>query len=279
MALATQFPELDPVALLELVEAPVIRMAFYEFRHRLWDEATAEGKAMIHRNELTKTLKIFEEKPLGFGGPGHRGHLGGGLSSHPLMRTAETPFSAFMSRVFAWSQQDHLQLSIAPSLRDSAIRAKLLWGILGVCISLHGTGEFPAPITPLPTSNEGDDLPKWEGAVKGSMGYDATWYPEWQEWRIRREALRDQTERLAFTRFWVTKVADDFFGLGHHSDAAEAEKFLAIFAYVHHYDDLMGTGGCDFDTKHLSLYDDKTPAAATDFSVSSPLRSSISPFS
>ncbi|KAI1190734.1 hypothetical protein F5B17DRAFT_427211 [Nemania serpens] len=274
MALATQFPEIDPVALLQLVEAPVVRMAFYEFRHRFWDEATEPGLAMINRGELTKTFKIFEQKPSGFGGVGHRGLLGGGLSSHPIMQTSETAFSAFLSRVFAWSQLDHLKLPIAATLRDSAIRAKLLWGILGICISLHAAGEFPAPLAPFPTSDE--DLSKWESSVTGSLGYDPSWYPEWQEWRIRHEILRDHNERHPFTRFWVARVAEDFFALGRESDAAVAEEFLAILRYVNNYDHLLKAECCDCKTRHLYVYDNKKPAASSDCSEASPLLSSLS---
>ncbi|KAI1203719.1 hypothetical protein F5X97DRAFT_318369 [Nemania serpens] len=270
MALATQFPEIDPMALLQLVEAPVVRMAFYEFRHRFWDEATKEGEqAVVHRGELAKTLKIFEQKPLGFGGAGPRGFLGGGLSSHPLMQNSETPFSAFLSRVYAWSQQDHLHLPIAATLRDSAIRAKLLWGILGVCISLHEDGEFPAPLKPLPTSN--DDLAEWEKMVTGSMGYDPTWYSEWQEWRIRHEILRDSGERLLFTRFWIAQITETFLALGRNSDASYAEEFLGILRYVTNYDNFMKPDGFDCYTKHLDVYDEATPAASTDSSEVAPL--------
>ncbi|KAI1161502.1 hypothetical protein F5B18DRAFT_653560 [Nemania serpens] len=258
MALATQFPEIDPVALLQLVEAPVVRMAFYEFRHRFWDEATEPGQAMIPRSELTKTLQIFEQKPSGFGGAGHRGLLGGGLSSHPFMQPSETAFSAFLSRVYAWAQQEHLKLPIASSLRDSAIRAKLLWGILGVCISLHAVGEFPAPLAPFPESD--DDILKWEAAVTGSLGYDPTWYRSWQEWRIRHELLQDQTERYALTRLWVARVAEDFSSLGEDSGAREAEEFLGILRYVKSYDDLPKAG--DYKTRHLYIYEDKESAAS-----------------
>ncbi|KAI0535301.1 hypothetical protein GGR58DRAFT_529605 [Xylaria digitata] len=242
-ALAAQFPELDPMALLQLVEAPVVRMAWYEFRHQFWDELQLDNKEFGVRHEIVISDEVVRSAIEAFNlcpGGQHRptgGLIGGGLPCD-FTTTVNNPFSVFMTRIYAWATQEYLSLPICKSFINPEIRNGILWGILGICLNLDSEGKFPAPLAPFPKKFEIDcdeDFRKWKSSVSGSLGYDANWFPAWQEWRIRHDAFKQDSEnRNSFVRFWASWTADGegFRGLGVKSPAAQCEKWLNTLLFV-----------------------------------------------
>ncbi|GAP90181.1 hypothetical protein SAMD00023353_4200230 [Rosellinia necatrix] len=251
MALAAHFPELDPVALLQLVEAPVVRLAFYEFRSRFWDEAVGDERefALIPIENIKEAIGDFNENPAGFAG--YRSISGGGHAVHPSTYLDQSAITGFMSRVFAWATQEYLKLPIAPFLKGESMGMSLLWGILGICIALHQEETFPAPLSALPAGVDSSDIAAWEKSMSGTLSYDPTWFPAWQEWRTRHETLKDSKERASFVRFWTAETAADFATWREDSQTAEIGRFLSILRYMRCYDVVPGDR---FVTKHLVAY-------------------------
>ncbi|KAI0453385.1 hypothetical protein F5B21DRAFT_479915 [Xylaria acuta] len=251
-ALAAHFPELDPVALLQLVEAPAVHLAFYEFRSRFWDVLTKSPPAQTHIGFVERALDSFSKKPEGFG---RLSNIGGGGCAPPNDYEIDDSFYAFMSRVYAWATQDYLDLPIRRHLENTSICASLLFGILGICISLHEDGKFPEAPLPLPTDEfehvEGElqlsDVENWKQKTR-AMQYTPRSFPQWQEWRIRHEALKELKERDSFVRFWAAKVAEDYSN-GPDSAAEEAFDWLQIIKIARFYKDMQG--GTRVRTKHL----------------------------
>ncbi|KAF2969058.1 hypothetical protein GQX73_g4510 [Xylaria multiplex] len=241
-ALAAQFPELDPIDLLQLVEAPVVRMAFYEFRYQFWDELQLDNQEFGVRPEILVNDKMvrlaIETFNLCPGGQNRRtgGIIGGGLPSD-FTTTVNNPFAVFMTRIYSWATQEHLSLPISKSFVNPTLRNGILWGILGICLDLHSEGKFPAPLAPFPKKFEincHEDFRQWKNGVSGSLGYDASWFPAWQEWRIRHDAFWDSESRNAFISFWAEWTAGEegFCGLGERSPAAQCEKWVNTLRFV-----------------------------------------------
>ncbi|KAI1748126.1 hypothetical protein F4782DRAFT_534712 [Xylaria castorea] len=243
-ALAAHFPELDPIALLQLVEAPVVRLAFYEFRSRFWDGCKRVGPARAHIQLIEKALDDFSKRPEG---PGRLSAIGGGDCSSPDDYHIHDSFYAFISRVYAWATQDCLDIPIRRHLEDRSICASLLWGILGICISLHENGEFPEPLFPLPTDEfefkqvEGDitihDIENWKINTR-AMCYTPIYFPLWQEWRIRHETLKQSKDRDSFVSCWAAKVAEDYTN-GPDNAIEEAHEWLQIIKVARFYKDMQ----------------------------------------
>ncbi|KAI1123624.1 hypothetical protein F5Y10DRAFT_269909 [Nemania abortiva] len=258
MGLASRFPELDPVAILELVEAPVVRLAFYELCNTSWDQNIEEpGQAPRISSEYIKSsIEAFEKNPMGgFGGLEYRDIRGGGLPLTPELRGAEaTCFSIFMSRIYAWAMQPHPDLRVSRYLQYGSIRLPLLWGILGICISLYGDDRFPRPLYPLPEITYEDHMDDWEFEVTGSLGYSSAWFPEWQEWRLRYEALKDETDRNAIAQFWSCLIFDKDMCQPHGSAASQAKDFIGILHYVKNCDNNPETG--EYETKQMVVFSD-----------------------
>ncbi|RWA05098.1 hypothetical protein EKO27_g10010 [Xylaria grammica] len=240
-ALASQFPELDPIALLQLVEAPVVRMAFYEFRQRFWDHMRAHaethwmknGKVALADHDLRKSIETFNLWPEGESRLEKSIRGGGGPSNFAFYH--RDPIPAFLSRVYAWVTQSHLNLPICKHLDDPTIRTRILWGILGICIGMHEEGDFPQPICPIPANVDTDNnLDEFHTRVSGSLGYDARWFPAWQEWRTRHERFERDTEaRNRYILYWAAWTAgENGFGLGENSPARECERFLMALDFI-----------------------------------------------
>ncbi|KAI0439075.1 hypothetical protein F4803DRAFT_554428 [Xylaria telfairii] len=221
-ALASYFPELDPVAILQVVEAPVVRLAFYEFLSRFWlpfKTSIPIGTSLgdIRLEIIEKAFTDFSKKPAG----SRITNIGGGCCSSPDDYQVQDAFYAFMSRVYGWATQDYLSLPLRRQLEDRKIAADLIWGILGICLGLHEDGDFPEPLLPLPTGEfefehvdgvlEATHVEKWENGTR-AMTYTPRSYLLWQEWRIRYEALNDQNERNRFALSWASNVPQDFKG-------------------------------------------------------------------
>ncbi|KAJ2984791.1 hypothetical protein NUW58_g5875 [Xylaria curta] len=220
MALASNFPELDPIALLQLVEAPIVCMAFHVFREQFWDEFTTNEPAEIDIDEISEAVAGFEEKP-----EGNRsiGLFGAGMIAG--RSEDEHPITIFMCRLYAWASQESISLPIQVYLKDAGLRANILWGILGICISLHINGEFPAPPeTSLPAEEESDDVEKKIRAFP--VTYDPCWLPIWEEWRMRHEILKEQANDLVHA--YAAQVADGFANRGKYSEVAQMQKWLDI---------------------------------------------------
>ncbi|KAI0467467.1 hypothetical protein F4859DRAFT_525382 [Xylaria cf. heliscus] len=232
--LAAHFPELDPVALLQLVEAPVVRLAFYEFRSRFWDVCRSFNPPMASIQFVDRALDKFSASPAGLG---RLSSIGGGECSRPDDYQMHDAFYAFMSRIYAWATQDYLDLPIRRHLEDTSIAASLLWGILGICISLYEDGNFPEPQIALPTEenrfehvdDEVDvkDVENWKLATH-AMRYTPHMFSLWQEWRLRHEALiKDEKERSNLARSWSTKIAEDYYSVTYNA-AAKAHEWLRV---------------------------------------------------
>ncbi|KAI8946342.1 hypothetical protein F4801DRAFT_583497 [Xylaria longipes] len=249
-ALAAHFPELNPVALLQLVEAPVVRLAFYEFRSRFWDACRKNGQAKTQIQFVEKALNDFSNMPAGYG---RINDIGGGECSSPDDYEIRDSFYAFMSRVYAWATQDYLDLPIRRHLEDTSISASILWGILGICISVHEAGKFPEPLFPIPTEGfehvDGEldlkDVVDWRFATRAATHTPKS-FPLWQEWRVRHEALVNPKNCERFIRFWAAKVADDY-SSGLENAAEEAQDWLKILKIARLYKDVQGTR---VQTKH-----------------------------
>ncbi|KAH8162570.1 hypothetical protein CIB48_g5684 [Xylaria polymorpha] len=243
-ALASHFPELDPVAILQLVEAPVVSLAFYEFRSRFWDACRNISPTEIHIQLVEKALDDFSKNPAG----SRITNIGGGFCSNPDDYQIEDSIYAFMSRVYGWATQNFLDLPIRRQLENPNIGASLLWGILGICISLHENGQFPEPLLPLPTEEfefkhvEGDldvnDVENWKNATR-AMRYEPRSYFLWQEWRLRHEALNDQRVRANFTVSWAAKISEDYCS-GPYAPARDAYDWLQIVRVARVYNEMEG---------------------------------------
>ncbi|KAI1296116.1 hypothetical protein F5Y03DRAFT_410302 [Xylaria venustula] len=222
MALASQFPELDPLALLQLVEAPVVRMAFFEFRKYYWDEITSWDEnitprgVLLDSDELKNDLNAFLLKPEGYRGP--VGNIGGGPSGSSR-RYHMYPFSSFMSRVYSWAVQRHLNLPVRQYLVGTELCVSILWGILGICISLHAREIFPT------LSFQLDDHANIETEA---LGYSPYWFPAWQEWRMRHESLQREGERDVFIRSWASRISIDHSIFTTGSEYSRCENFAKV---------------------------------------------------
>ncbi|TRX89721.1 hypothetical protein FHL15_009311 [Xylaria flabelliformis] len=242
-ALAAHFPELDPIALLQLVEAPVVRLAFYEFRSRFWDRLKRVDPAQTHIKLVERALNLFGENPEGIN---RLSVIGGGDCSSPDNYQTCDSFYAFMSRVYAWAtSQDYLDLPIRRNLENKILSASLLWGILGICISIHEDGNFPEPLLPLPTEEfqhvEGeltpDDVKAWKVNTR-ALCYTPPYFPLWQEWRARHQTLRDEYHGANWASAWIARVTKDY-SMGPDNAIDEAYDWLQIIKIARVYRDMQ----------------------------------------
>ncbi|KAI0402470.1 hypothetical protein F4802DRAFT_617819 [Xylaria palmicola] len=232
MVLASQFPELDPVAILQVVESPAVLMAFNEFRLRLWNEVCEEpGVPVVDVEHISRAITNFTHEPFG---QNLAIAIGGGPAASPYRYHEDSAFSAFMSRVYKWIDQEYLDLPIRKYLvADEDLRIKLLWGILGVCIDLLAEGELPRPRVDLPPKVDTANTVADKRTLVGAVGYDATWFPQWQEWRMRHALLADGAQRDKYVRTWASRIADECReGDGGSSSHWRTRRFIGILHFV-----------------------------------------------
>ncbi|KAI1271069.1 hypothetical protein F5Y07DRAFT_406069 [Xylaria sp. FL0933] len=227
MALAAQFPEIDSVALLQLVEAPIVRMAFHEFQEEFWDgmkfgeKSTPNGGVQLDFDELKKDIGAFVSSPAN--------HCCSGGITHSVHYQLH-PIASFMSRIYVWATRENLDLPIRCHLADAETTTRILWGILGICINLQAINKFPRPLCPISASKLGSEDQMGDEPVTSS--FEDSWFPSWQAWRFRYTALQDSRERSGFVQYWTDKI-----GLAHQWDPSDSqysrqETFLAVLQFL-----------------------------------------------
>ncbi|KAI0428035.1 hypothetical protein F5Y09DRAFT_349920 [Xylaria sp. FL1042] len=205
MALAAHFPALDPIAVLQLIESPVVRTAFDEFEEEFWSgflerkpNQTKRG-VLLNFHELKRNIEVFESYP-----------DGSCCSDEDLTdreHYREHPFASFMSRIYVELTDDYLDMPIRRVLQTE-MGVSILWGILGVYLSLYAVGKLPPP-----------------HVFAVSRYTDVTRTTE--AWRIRYETLQG-SDGSEFVQQWRTKTAKEYKSLGVNSELSRMEKFLGV---------------------------------------------------
>ncbi|KAI0803596.1 hypothetical protein GGR55DRAFT_390607 [Xylaria sp. FL0064] len=227
MALAAQFPDIDSVALLQLVEAPIVQMAFHEFQEEFWDGMTfCKGNTpnrgiQLDFDELKKDIGAFVSCPAN-----HCCSNGITYSVHYQLH----PIASFMSRIYVWATRENLDLPIRRHLTNAEIATRILWGILGVCINLQAINKFPRPVRPTSRSKLWPD--DEAGDVPGTFCYEDCWFPSWQVWRFRYTALQDSLERSEFVHYWDERIALDHQRDSGNSQYYRQETFGAVLRFL-----------------------------------------------
>ncbi|KAI0201876.1 hypothetical protein F4808DRAFT_459632 [Astrocystis sublimbata] len=256
-ALAVWFPEIDPIALLELIESPAVRLAFYEFQCRYWEVHKRVPSARVHIATIEKSFEDFNKNPYGF----RLKKIGGGDCHNPEQYEVLGAFYAFMSRVYSWANSEFLGLTLRPFLADETYRLSIMWGVLGVCIAMFEEGHFPEPDFPLPTHNLDwtndherelfrQNATVWQLSTE-SMRHTPQKYPQWVEWRRNHASYKEAFGKQHLADTYAETAAMDYkYGIPENPTKSMGEWLQVIEvakvwrSMQYHY---------EFDTKYCNF--------------------------
>ncbi|KAI0019922.1 hypothetical protein F4780DRAFT_744664 [Xylariomycetidae sp. FL0641] len=211
MALASLLPNVDPQALLQFVESPVVRMAFLEFLDRTWnlDSNFPERKGRLQhryidysdiryaRYALDRSKREFVE---GKHGDESRDYVWthGRNGAHDRVKTWPMGWSLYcmMDRCIYWAESACPSLPIKPYMQDGNQRNQIVFGALMVHIRLHSLGKLPSSV------------PEGRHCFDHESSYSPLWFPAWQAWRHRHNVSREYAHERAI--HWARKVAEDY---------------------------------------------------------------------
>ncbi|KAH9884200.1 hypothetical protein F4778DRAFT_763973 [Xylariomycetidae sp. FL2044] len=204
LEVAKVLPSVDPMALLQFVESPVVLYLFRQFVVEAFNvkPGTSNGGGLWITEEQMKTVygsfenlsfKIRDTLPLA--PPMFQ-------TIYPIKyrgRAVEDAIKEFMEGCARWADSE-VGLLIKPYFKIREVQIQILLGILGICLRLEQLGQFPHDILKWkikgPTQTEGND--HW--GIKSSL------VPFFQAWRLRFSSnIRDD----GFILYWSCKMEDE----------------------------------------------------------------------